>query len=388
MNLKSSADALLDKAVTAGAVPGVVAMAANREGVIYQGAFGERALATGQPMTADTVGWIASMTKAITSVAAVQLVERGKLDLDAPAYTIVPAIAEAQVLTGFDPASNPQTRPPKRPITLRHLLTHSAGFSYELFNTDIQKVQAAWGLPGIIECKEASLKTPLLFDPGERWEYGINIDWAGKMIEAVSGQKLGAYLQDNLLGPLEMTSTAFRISPDMRKRLAMMHMRGPDGALVPMDFEITQQPEVEGAGHALYSTAGDYLKFLRMILNGGQLGGERVLKPETVRLLEINHMGSNRVTFMNSATPLSNSAEFFPGVEKSWSLAFQINHEKVSTGRPAGGLMWAGLSNCYYWIDPASGIAGVYLTQLLPFGDVKSLPLYLDFETAVYDSLR
>lgn len=239
MTLKSSADALLGKAVAAGAVPGVVAMAANREGVIYEGAFGERALATGQPMTADTVGWIASMTKAITSVAAVQLVERGKLDLDAPASVIVPAIAGAQVLTGFDAAGNPQTRPPKRPITLRHLLTHSAGFSYELFNTDIQKVQAAWGLPGIIDCKEASLKTPLLFDPGERWEYGINIDWAGKMIEAVSGQKLGAYLQENLLGPLEMTSTGFRISPDMRKRLAMMHMRGSDGALAPMDFEIT-----------------------------------------------------------------------------------------------------------------------------------------------------
>ncbi len=244
MKLKSSVDALLSKAVAAGAVPGVVAMAANREGVIYQGAFGERALATGQPMTSDTVGWIASMTKAITSVAAVQLVERGKLDLDAPASRTVPAIAEAQVMTGFDEAGNPQTRPPKRPITLRHLLTHSAGFGYELFNTDIQKVQAAWGLPGIIECKEASLKTPLLFDPGERWEYGINIDWAGKMIEAVSGQKLGAYLQENLFDPLGMTSTAFRISTDMRKRLAMMHMRGEGGALAPMDFEITQQPEV------------------------------------------------------------------------------------------------------------------------------------------------
>ena len=387
MKLKSAADMLLGKAVAAGAVPGVVAMAADREGVIYEGAFGERALGSGQAMTQGTVGWIASMTKAITSVAAVQLVERGQLDLDAPASRIVPAIAAAQVLTGFDAAGNPQTRPPRRPVTLRHLLTHSAGFGYELFNTDIQKVQAAWGLPGIIECKEASLKTPLLFDPGERWEYGINIDWAGKMVEAVSGHKLGAYLQENLLGPLGMTSTAFRITPEMRERLAAMHMRGADGALAQMDFEIPQQPEIEGAGHGLYSTAGDYLAFLRMILNGGQLGGERVLKPESVNMLAINQMGSNRVTFMNSATPLSNSAEFFPGVAKSWSLAFQINLEKVFTGRAAGGLMWAGLCNSYYWIDPASGVAGVYLTQILPFGDVKSLPLYLDFETAVYDSL-
>ena len=388
MDLKHRADSLFRGAVASGAVPGVVAMATSREGTLYEGAFGERNLGSGAAMSTDTVGWIASMTKAITSVAAVQLVERGQIDLDAPASSVVPALAEVQVLTGFDAAGRPQLRTPKRAITLRHLLTHSAGFSYEIWNTDIQKVQAAFGIPGITECKNKALTTPLLFDPGEGWEYGINIDWAGKMIEAASGQKLGRYLQDHLLGPLGMTSTAFRISPDMRRRLAGVHLRGADGKLAPFEFEIPQEPEFEMGGGGLYGTMGDYLKFVRMILNGGQLGGERVLKPETVASLSLNHMGSNRVYNLKAAIALTNDAEFFPGVAKSWSLAFQINHERVFTGRPAGALMWAGLANSYYWIDPASGVGGVYMTQIFPFADSESLPLYYAFETAVYDSLR
>lgn len=385
---KQAIDKVLGEAVKAGDVPGVVAAACDREGVVYEAAFGERTIGKGVPMTTDTVCWIASMTKALTSVAAVQMVERGKLDLDTPASAVVPQIAQAQVLTGFDAGGKPTTRPPKRPITLRHLLTHSAGFSYEIWNTDIQKVQAALGIPGVTECRDKALTTPLLFDPGERWEYGINIDWAGKMIEAVSGKKLGAVLQDNLLGPLGMTSTAFRISPDMRRRLAGVHLRGPDGRLAPFEFEIPQEPEFEMGGGGLYGTASDYLKFLRMVLNGGQLGGERVLAPESVVSLGLNHMGTNRVSLLKAAIPLTNDAEFFPGVPKSWSLAFQINHHKLPTGRPAGGLMWAGLANSFYWIDQTSGVAGVYLTQIFPFADTKALPLYYAFERAVYDSLR
>lgn len=388
MDLKQSADRLLSDAVAAGRVPGVVAMATHRDGTIYEGAFGVRTLGQDAPMTLDTVGWIASMTKALTSVTAVQLVERGQLDLDAPASTVVPAIAEAQVLTGFDAAGQPQMRAPRRPITLRHLLTHSAGFSYEIWNTDIQKVQAAFGIPGVTECKNKALTTPLLFDPGERWEYGINIDWAGKMVEAVTGRTLGAVMQDNLLGPLGMSSTAFRISDTMRQRLAGVHLRDGEGRLAPFPFEIPQEPEFEMGGGGLYGTMGDYLKFVRMVLNGGQLGGERVLKPETVASLGMNHMGSNRVYNLKAAIGLTNDAEFFPGVAKSWSLAFQINHDPAFTGRPAGGLMWAGLANSYYWIDPASGVGGVFMTQIFPFADNEALPLYYGFETAVYNALR
>ena len=389
MNLKQRADKVLAGAVSAGAVPGVVAIATNREGTIYEGAFGERTLGSGVAMTLDTVGWIASMTKAITSVAAVQCVERGQIDLDAPASKVCPQIAEAQVLTGFDANGRPTYRAPRRPVTLRHLLTHSAGFSYEIWNADIAKVQAALDIPSVTSCKNKALTLPLLFDPGERWEYGINIDWAGKMVEAVSGKKLGAYLKENLFDPLGMTSTAFRITPDMRQRLAGMHLRGPDGKLGPMPFELDQEPEFEMGGGGLYSTMGDYLKFVRMVLNSGQLGGQRVLKPETVvTALTLNHMGDARVSNLKTNHPLTNDAEFFPGVNKSWSLAFQINHDAAPTGRPAGGLMWAGLANSYYWIDTTTGVGGVFLTQIFPFCDTGSLPTFYAFETAVYDSLR
>jgi CubicO group peptidase (beta-lactamase class C family) len=386
MTMKSQIDTVLSDGVKSGAVPGVVAAVADREGVLYEGAFGERALGSGNAMTHDTVGWIASMTKAITSVAAVQCVERGLLKLDEPAKNICPELGHVGVLTGFDANGKPQTRPPKRDITLRQLLTHSAGFSYEIWNTDMQKVQAALEIPSVTECKNKALSLPLLFDPGEGWEYGINIDWAGKMIEKVSGQTLGQYLQHNLLEPLGMGSTAFHINADMRQRLATPHLRGPDGNLSVFPFEIPQEPEFEMGGGGLYGTVGDYLKFLRMVLNYGQLGGERVLTPEGVVSLGLNHMGDCRVYNLKAAIPLTNDAEFFPGIPKSWSLAFQINHEAAPTGRPAGGMMWAGLANSYYWVDQTTGLAGVYMTQIFPFADSKSLPLFYDFEKAVYQS--
>jgi len=386
MTMKYQIDALLSAGVKSGAVPGVVAAVADREGVLYEGAFGERALGSGNAMTNDTVGWIASMTKAITSVAAVQCVERGHLKLDEPAKNICPELGHVGVLTGFDANGKPQTRPPQRDITLRQLLTHSAGFSYEIWNTDMQKVQAALEIPSVTECKNKALTLPLLFDPGERWEYGINIDWAGKMIEKVSGQTLGQYLQHNLLEPLGMNSTAFHINADMRQRLATPHLRGPDGQLTVFPFEIPQEPEFEMGGGGLYGTVGDYLKFLRMVLNYGQLGGERVLTPEGVVSLGLNQMGDCRVYNLKAAIPLTNDAEFFPGIPKSWSLAFQINHEAAPTGRPAGGMMWAGLANSFYWVDQTTGLAGVYMTQIFPFADSKSLPLFYDFEKAVYQS--
>lgn len=225
-----------------------------------------------------------------------------------------------------------------------------------------------------------------MLDPGEGWEYGINIDWAGKMIEKVSGQTLGQYLKHNILEPLGMHSTAFHISDDMRKRLATTHLRGPDGNLAVFPFEIPQQPEFEMGGGGLYGTAGDYLKFLRMVLNHGQLGGERILTPEGAVSLGLNHMGDCRVYKLKAAIGLTNDAEFFEGVPKSWSLAFQINHTATPTGRPAGGMMWAGLANSFYWVDQTTGLAGVYMTQIFPFADDKSLPLYYEFEKAVYDS--
>jgi len=380
----------LDQTLLAGAagVPGVVAALTDRHGTLYEGAFGKRVLGQEAPMTVDTVGWIASMTKAVTGAAAMQLVERGQVDLDSPASRWAPRLAEAKVLTGFDADGQPQTRAPKHEITLRHLLTHSSGFAYEFWSEDTGRYQAATGVPSIVSCADAALAQPLLFDPGERWCYGIGIDWAGKIVEAVSGQKLGAYLRDNLLGPLGMDDTGFKITPAMRTRLAKIHHRAEDGSLAPGDLEIEQNPENEMGGGGLYGTVPDYLKFIRMILNDGAAGATQVLKPETVQLMSRNAMGALRVTMLKSAAPpLTNDAEFFPGVEKSWGLSFQINEQPAPTGRPAGGLMWAGLANSFYWIDRSTGIGGAYMTQILPFADVRSVPLYYAFETAAYRAL-
>ena len=383
---KGKIDAMLQGAVDAGDVPGVVAMATDRNSAIYEGAFGKRVLGQPASMTADTVVWIASMTKALTATGAMQLVEQGKLELDAPAAKVVPEISTIEVLEGFDASGQPRTRPPKRPITLRHLLTHTAGFGYDLWSDDLGKYQTVKAIPGIITCQNAALRTPLLYDPGERWFYGINIDWAGKMVEATSGKRLGAYLHENLFAPLGMSSTAFKITPAMRERLAKVHQRGENDTFTPqMDLEIPQDPEFEMGGGGLYGTAGDYLRFVRLILNRGKADGNQLLKPETVELMTRNNMGDARVTLLKTAAPaLSNDAEFFPGIAKTWGLSFQINAEKAPTGRPAGGLMWAGLANTYFWIDPITGIGGVYLSQVLPFADKKSLPLYYAFETAMY----
>ena len=388
MALKDSADGILKAAVSRGDVPGVVAGATTAEGTVYEGGFGERAVGGGTAMTPDTVGWIASMTKAVTGAAAMQLVEQGRLELDGPASAVIPYLGEVGVLEGFDGDGQPKTRPPRRPITLRHLLTHTSGYVYEIWNTDILAYQEAKGVPQITSCENAALTTPLLFDPGERWDYGIGIDWAGKMVEAVSGQRLGQYMKENIFDPLGMGDTAFRITPAMQERMATVHVRGEDGAWMGMEFTVEQDPEFEMGGGGLYSTVGDYLKFIRMILNKGAANGHRVLRPETVEAMSVNSIGDNRVVNLATAMPpYSNDAEFFPGMEKTWGLTFMINNEEAPTGRTAGSLAWAGLANSYFWIDPAKGIGGAYLTQVLPFADEKSLPLYLDFETAVYRNL-
>jgi len=389
MALKDKVDSLLGKATDSGDVPGVVAMATSRDGTLYEGAFGRRILGQDAPMTADTVVWIASMTKALTGTAAMQFVEQGKLDLESPASKWVPELASVEVLEGFDAAGKPRTRKPKTAITLRHLLTHTAGFSYEIWSGDIQRYQQACNLPGITTCQNAALGTPLRFDPGERWDYGINIDYVGKAVEAVSGKKLSAVLRENLFEPLGMRDTAFRITAAMRERLAKIHQRGDDGRLTPlMDLEIPQEPEFEMGGGGLYGTAGDYLKFVRMMLNDGRANGNTLLKAETVKKMATNHIGEVLVGPLKTAIPpLSNDVDVFPGMPKKWGLTFLINTQRAPTGRSAGSLAWGGLANTYFWIDRTTGVGGVYLSQVLPFADVKSLPLAAEFEKAVYEAV-
>ena len=373
---------LLERATDAGDVPGVAVAAATAAGPIFAGASGVRDTATGAPMTADTVVWIASMTKAVTGACAMQLVEQGRLSLDAPIAAVLPELGNVQVLEGFAPDGSPGLRPARRPITLRQLLTHTAGFVYDIWNADMARYLESTGTPGIISCTNAALSIPLVFDPGERWDYGIGIDWAGKAVEAVSGARLGDYMQQNLLQPLGMTDTAFKIGPAQRQRLAKVHNRTPDG-FEATDTELPQEPEFEMGGGGLYSTVGDYLRFTRMILNGGALDGARVLARETVVTMSANAMGDLVCGPLKTAAPaFSDDVDFIAGMQ--WGLSFLINPQPLPTGRAAGSLAWAGLANSYFWIDPARQVAGVYATQLLPFFDEKAVRLFQEFETAVY----
>ena len=388
---KAAFDRVLQQAAGPKQVPGVVAFAATDKEPIYQGAFGKRSLAPdGAAMTVDSVFWIASMTKAITSTAAMQQVEQGKLSLDQPISTVLPELASVQVLEGFDASGAPKLRPAKRPITLRHLLTHTAGFTYDIWDANTARYEKQAGIPGIITCQNAALRTPLAFDPGERWEYGINIDWAGKAVERVSGQKLGAYFQEHLFGPLGMADTSFKLSPSQRARLVAMHARGADGSLAPTAFEIPQEPEFEMGGGGLYSTAADYMRFCQLFLHDGRAeSGAQVLRPETVALMGQNQMGDITVVALKTENPASSlDAEFFPGMVKKWSTAFMINTQDAPTGRSAGSLAWAGLGNTYFWIDPKRRVAGVILMQLLPFVDHAALQAFSQFETATYKAVQ
>jgi CubicO group peptidase (beta-lactamase class C family) len=388
MQSKAQIDQLLRQKSEAKEIPGVVAMAATGKEVIYQGAYGKRDLSKDDAMTVDSVFWIASMTKAITSAAGMQLVEQGKLSLDAPIGKVLPDLAAPQVLEGFDAKGEPKLRPAKKPITLRHLMTHTAGFAYDMWNGDMVKYLEKTGTPGVISCANAALKTPIMNEPGTRWEYGTNIDFVGKAVEAASGKKLDAYLRDHVFAPLGMTDTGFKIGEAQRKRLVGMHSRAEDGSLAPIPFELEQNPEFHMGGGGLYGTAGDYIKFTQMILNKGRGNGNQVLKPETVAMMAQNHIGELVVSKMTSAAPIySNDVDLFPGIVKKWGLSFLINTAKTAEGRSAGSLAWAGVANTYFWIDPARDVAGVILMQVLPFFDQKCLEAFAGFEQGVYAGL-
>ncbi|NNC91484.1 MAG: beta-lactamase family protein [Acidimicrobiia bacterium] len=386
--LNDQLDAVLQAGVDREAAAGVTAVIVDASGVLYEGAFGERVIGSGIPMENDTVGAIFSMTKALTAACAMQLVEQGKVDLDSPARDVCPTIGEAEVLEGFDDAGQPITRPPATPVTLRHLLTHTSGYVYDIWNENSVKWHEVTGVPNILSLEKASLTEPLSFDPGTQWEYGIGIDWAGQMVETISGMTLGEYMTTNLLTPLGMNDTAFAHTPSMLDRASGLHARMPDGSLEAIEVPGPENPEFEMGGGGLHGTMRDYARFLRMILNDGELDGVRVLHTETVQTMASNQIGDLRVTGLKTQMPqFSNDAEFFPGDPKSWGLSFQINEVPAATGRPAGTLMWAGLANSYYWIDRQNQIGGCYLSQMLPFADEGSVGLYMEMESAVYDNL-
>jgi len=380
--LAEPADREIDRAlqarVAAREIPGVVAMAANKQSVLYQGAFGFREIATSSRMSIDTIFRIASMVKLLTTVAALQLVEQGKLKLDEPAGNIDPTLASVQVLSGFDAKGVPQLRPAQKPITLRSLLTHTSGFSYLLWDPNVGRyLKFARGHPD-------SPHMPLMFEPGERWAYGGGLDRVGRMVEIAGGQSLDRYFSDHVTGPLGMNDTVFALNEKQRAREARLHVREANGKLLPKPQEKPNAAKVFSGGGGIYSTAPDYLTLLQALLNGGSLRGTDILRPETVALMSENQIGSIEAGILKTTNPaLSNDVDFFPGVHLRWGLGHMINIDPVPDGRRAGSLTWAGLFNTYYWIDPTMRIAGVIMMQILPFADRQALKAYRQFEHGI-----
>ena len=379
----SRLDAILADATAT--IPGVVAMATTAATTIYEGAAGTRD-AAGTKMTTDTIFGLASMTKAIVSAAAMQQVDAGTLTLDGPLAAVLPALANPEVLEGFAPDGTPRLRPASGAITLRHVLSHSAGYGYDTWNPEIRQFLKHRTMPRVPENVDELACTPLLFDPGTGWNYGINTDVVGLAVEAVTGQRLDHHLRDNLLAALGMSDTAVTLSPAQRARLATTQQRQSATSFSDLGPILERPPQYCMGGGALLGTGRDYLRFIRLILNGGMHEGTSLLSPASITEMSRNQLAPGiKVHRMMSANPnRSNDAEFFPGMTKHWSTAFMINTEQAPTGRSADSLAWAGIANTYCWIDRTRGLGGVFLTQTLPFADPATLEAFAHFETAIY----
>jgi CubicO group peptidase (beta-lactamase class C family) len=379
-------DRILADAVAAEHVPFVVGMAGTSDGVIWSGAAGDAR--PGAPADADTVFRIFSMTKAVGSTAAMILIDRGKLDADTPVAQILPEFAERRVLDGFDAGGSPRLRAPRTAATVRHLATHTSGLVYEFWNTDMPRYMQATGLPGILSGSRAALAYPLLFDPGTRWDYGIGIDWLGQVVEKVDGRTIDRFCREEIFEPLGMKDTRFEPEPDLQPRLAAVRIRGEDGRFAAFDLAPPAKPDFYGMGHSLYSTAPDYMRFLRMYLNEGELDGNRILSEAGLRSMLANQTGDLPIPLLKTAVPpVTADAEFFPGRRKSHSMAFQRIEEDVPGMRSAGSQFWAGVCNTHFWFDPKRDVAGLLLTQSLPFVEPRFMAFYEAFEQGVYRAL-
>jgi len=379
----TSIDDFLAGAVASGAHVGGAAIAATADGVIHEGGFGT-AVAGGEPVAADTPFRIASMTKALTTVAVLQLVEQARVGLDDEVGAIVPRFGDLQVLDGFD-GDEPRLRPPASAATVRQLLNHTAGLGYSFLNEELAKYHAITGAPSALTFAAGMLELPLVNDPGTAWEYGTNTDWAGRIVEVVSGQRLEDYMREHVWAPLGMTQTTFEPAADVRARLMPMHSRVDDGSLVPNGMELPCPPEICSGGGGLYSTAGDYARFMRAILRGGELDGARVVREETVDLMFTPSLGDLQLPqVIHSTDPLLTNDIPAPPVPETWSLGLHLVLADLPGMRRAGTGDWAGLTNCYYWIDRASGVCGTILTQVFPFFDQRIVETALGFEAAVY----
>jgi methyl acetate hydrolase len=386
--IDSPIDGVLESSIKSGRVPGVVGIAASRDQILYQGAFGKKDLASAAPMQLDTIFAIASMTKPITSVAVMQLVEQGTVKLDASIAQYLPELADPQVLEGFDEDGNPRLRDAARPPTIRELLSNTSGYAYSIWNDDIRRYEAEANLPG---GRDKFAQLPLASDPGTRWEYSPSTDVLGMLVETLSGLTLEQYFQQNIFATLGMEDTFFQVPAEKWSRVSSRHIRQTDGSYDVSDPLPAEPPIVSfySGGGGLMSTAPDYIRFVRALLNGGGLDGARILEPQTVDLMAQNQIGEFEAGEMITFVPnLSNDVNLFPGAEDKFGLGFLINSEPVTGGRARGSLMWAGLYNTYFWIDREHGVGGVVLTQMLPFADTTVLGLLEEFEKAFYGEHR
>jgi CubicO group peptidase (beta-lactamase class C family) len=374
-------DASLRGAVERKDVPGVVALVTDRKGVIYQGAFGVADVSSGRPLAADSMFRIASMTKPITSFALMQLVEEGKLTLDDPASKYLPELANLQVIESFDPATGAyRLRPAARPATVRHFLTHTSGLAYPF-------TSAIWRDLKPREGDKFPFGGPLLADPGERWHYSTSTDVVGRLVEVISGQKLEDYFRQHIFAPLKMDDTSYNVPEAKGPRMVAQQQRAGermDGAIVLQNPQPALTIAAPIGGGGLASTASDYGRFVRMLLNGGALDGARVLKAETVALMGQNHIGAVSVPALKTALPRSADFTFIADGRDKWGLGFLITADQVPGKRSPGSLSWGGINNTFFWIDPARGIAGVIMMQYLPFADAKALAVYDAFERGAY----
>ena len=379
-------DEVLRKPAEEQRLPGVVAMVAQGDAVVYQGAFGKQYAAKSVPMATDSIFRIASMTKAVTSVAVMQLVERGRVKLDEPAGTYLPYLARVEVLEDFDANGAAKLRPPKTPGTVWQLLTHTSGFGYEYFDEKLSRYVAAGGVTSIRTGDDGFLKAPLLFDPGTKWEYGISIDWLGRLVEKVSGQSLEEYFRQNIFAPLGMEDSFFNVPADKQARVVTVHQRKDDGTLAENPPQVFKPAQFLSGGGGLYSTAPDYLRFTRMLLGGGKLGNTRVLQAETVALMGRNQIGDLTLTAIKSLVPqLARNVPIPESLDK-FGFGFAINTQPVEGGRASGSMAWAGVYNTFFWIDPTGKTTAVLMMQLLPFMDDAAKAVLEEFELAVYGS--
>jgi CubicO group peptidase (beta-lactamase class C family) len=383
----SGIDEVLEKAVASGAVPSVCAIAADRDGVIYEGAAGPRVAGGGDSVTADTHHRVMSMTKMVATTVALQLMERGQLDFDAPVEAYCPEFAELQVLDGMD-GDTPRLRPPASKATVKQLVTHTAGLSYWFWNADIAKYEAATGLPNVLSGLNEIFTAPLVADPGTKFEYGINLDWLGKVIEAASGRKLDEAIEAGVAGPLGMDQTSFRMTEAQRANCVPVHMPAEGGGWTATGIDLAQEPEYWAGGHGLHSTPRDYLKFQRALLgNGTSPAGVKILESATVDAAFSNQIGDlDFPEELVTADPASSNT-FAVGPGFKWGYGLLLNTQDIPGRRRAWSGAWAGLLNTHFWVDRTTGITGAIYSQFLPFVTEPAMALYQDFEAALYASL-